>query len=163
MQCPAAMVHYQDFMGGVDRNDQLRQYYYVRLKCRIFFRYIFFSFCGCHSKYLHSTHTHYSSKAWQPLKEFRLELAKGLVGEYHSKERHNRHHAPSTKLSILHFQSKVSNDTTGVAICSRCWFYFNNKRLQQLRNTPWYCHECPLYFCHTGVPETNFFPLFHTK
>ena len=21
VQCPAAMVHYQDFMGGVDRND----------------------------------------------------------------------------------------------------------------------------------------------
>ena len=44
VQCPAAMVHYQDFMGGVDRNDQLRQYYYVRLKCRIFFRYIYFFF-----------------------------------------------------------------------------------------------------------------------
>ena len=103
-------------------------------------------------------HTHYSSKAWQPLKEFRLELAKGLVGEYHSKERHNRHHAPPTKLSILHFQSKVSNDTTGIAICSCCWFYFNNKRLQQRRDTTWYCHECQLYFCHTGVPETDFLP-----
>ena len=40
VQCPAAMVHYQDFMGGVDRNDQLRQYYHVRLKCRKFYRYI---------------------------------------------------------------------------------------------------------------------------
>ena len=41
VHCPAAMVHYQAFMGGVDRNDQLRQYYHVRLKCRKFYRFIF--------------------------------------------------------------------------------------------------------------------------
>ena len=45
VQCPTAMVHYQDFMGWVDRNDQLRQYYNVRLKCRNFFKiYIFLFF-----------------------------------------------------------------------------------------------------------------------
>ena len=31
--CPEAMPLYQMYMGGVDRNDQLRQYYHVRLKC----------------------------------------------------------------------------------------------------------------------------------
>ena len=28
-------------MGGVDNNDQLRGYYHVRLKCRNFYKYIF--------------------------------------------------------------------------------------------------------------------------
>ena len=163
VQCPAAMAHYQAFIGGVDRNDQLRQYYHVRLKCRKFYRYIFWFLFEAAIVNSIILHTHYSSKARQPLKEFRLELAKGLVGEYHSKKRHNRHHAPPTNLSILHFPSKVSNDTTGAAIRSRCWFCFNKKRPQQRRDTPWYCHECKLYFCHTGVPETDCFLQFHAK
>ena len=39
--CPEAMDLYNRYMGGVDRNDQLRQYYHVRLKSRKFYRYIF--------------------------------------------------------------------------------------------------------------------------
>ena len=36
VRCPAALAKYQQFMGGVDRNDQLRQYYTVPTKCRKF-------------------------------------------------------------------------------------------------------------------------------
>ena len=32
--CTTAMALYNAYMGGVDRNDQLRQYYHVRLKCQ---------------------------------------------------------------------------------------------------------------------------------
>ena len=41
VQCPAVMAMYNQYMGGVDKNDQLRQYYHVRLKCRKFYRYLF--------------------------------------------------------------------------------------------------------------------------
>ena len=34
---------YNTNMGGVDHNDQLRGYYHVRLKCRKFYKYIFWS------------------------------------------------------------------------------------------------------------------------
>ena len=136
VQCPAAMAYYQAFMGGVDRNDQLRQYYHVQLKCRKFYRYIFLFLFEAAIANSFILHTHYSSKARQPLKEFRIELVKGLVGEYHSKKRYNRHHAPPTKLSILHFPSKVSNDTTGAAIHSRCWFCFNKKKTTATQEYP---------------------------
>ena len=41
IDCPAAMISYSKFMAGVDRGDQLRQYYHVRLKCYKMYTYIF--------------------------------------------------------------------------------------------------------------------------
>jgi hypothetical protein len=39
--CPPAIAEYNKKMGGVDYNDQLRGYYHVRLKCRKYYKYIF--------------------------------------------------------------------------------------------------------------------------
>ena len=41
LSCPTAIVKYNRFMGGVDRNDQLHSYYHVHLKCRRYYKYIF--------------------------------------------------------------------------------------------------------------------------
>ena len=39
--CPIQVIRYTENMVGVDRNDQLRQYYMVRLKSRKYYKYIF--------------------------------------------------------------------------------------------------------------------------
>ena len=39
--CTQSVASYNQFMGGVDRNDQLRGYYSVRMKCRKVYKYIF--------------------------------------------------------------------------------------------------------------------------
>ena len=41
IQAPMAIVSYNKWMGGVDRGDQIRQYYHLRLKSRKFYKYIF--------------------------------------------------------------------------------------------------------------------------
>ena len=38
---PAAIILYNKWMGGVDKGDQLQQYYHLRLKSRKFYKYIF--------------------------------------------------------------------------------------------------------------------------
>ena len=67
-------------MGGVDCNDQLRGYYQVRLKCRKYYKYIFWClfdvaitnmFLLCHD---------YSKLPYNPTKEFQIDLAKDLIG-----------------------------------------------------------------------------------
>jgi hypothetical protein len=44
VQCPDAVVLYNQYMAGVDKGDQLRQYYRVRTKCRKNYEYIFLVF-----------------------------------------------------------------------------------------------------------------------
>ena len=41
VSCPQSIVLYNTNMGGVDNNNQLRWYYHVRLKCRKFYKHIF--------------------------------------------------------------------------------------------------------------------------
>lgn len=41
VRCPQSVVLYNKFVGGVDDNDQLKDYYHVQLKCRKFYKYIF--------------------------------------------------------------------------------------------------------------------------
>ena len=35
--CPSIITTYNKYMGGVDENDQLRQYYHVRLKSQKYY------------------------------------------------------------------------------------------------------------------------------
>ena len=42
VSCPQAIISYNEFMGGVDRGDQLRGYYSCRTKSRKFYKYIFY-------------------------------------------------------------------------------------------------------------------------
>ena len=39
--CPVAITAYSENMGGVDHNDQLRQYYHVQTKGKKYYKYIF--------------------------------------------------------------------------------------------------------------------------
>ena len=96
----------------------------------------------------------------QPLKQFRLQLAKSLIGDYHSKKRHNRHLAPPTSLSFLHFPLRRQNNDSNATLRGRCWFCWN-RRQHQRRDTSWYCHECQIHLCHTGDPQTDCFMEHH--
>ena len=34
VECPVSIINYNTYMGGVDRGDQLRQYYHLHVKSR---------------------------------------------------------------------------------------------------------------------------------
>jgi len=88
VQSPDAVVKYNKYMGGVDRNDQLRKYYGVRLKSRKNYKYIFWFMLDVaitNAFILLSKYSPISAKL-QCLKEFRTELARSLIGEYNSRK-----------------------------------------------------------------------------
>ena len=146
VQSPDAIVKYNKYMGGVDRNDQLRKYYGVRLKSRKNYKYIFWfmldvaitnAFILLFFKY-----SPISAKL-QYLKEFRTELARSLIGEYNSWKVPGRTPslcAPPLR-SVSHFQMKMEKR-------SRCSYCFTHKITKY---TCWKCNDCKKYLCHTGI------------
>ena len=84
IDCPQSIYLYNKYMGGVDHNDQLRQYYNVRLKGRKYYKCIWwflFDVAITNAYILGKNHTDLSIPS---LKSFRLDLAEGLIGEYRS-------------------------------------------------------------------------------
>ena len=150
------MALYNTYMGGVDRNNQLRGYYHVRLKCRKFYRYIFWFLFEVPIANAHILHSRYTGaeKKRHKFKEFWLELARSLVADYHSKKRLGRCPAP-TVLPLRHYplQYVECPDSTPV-----------RRRLhhrQQRRDTQWFCRECDIHLCHTGTIDTDCFIQYH--
>ena len=162
---PMAIVTYNKWMGGVDRGDQIRQYHHLRLKSRKFYKYIFWflvDVCIANAYILHKC-TITGKPA--PFKTFRLDLAKSLIGSYNSRKR-----APPTATPVprpprprtmLHFPiKKRTGSRKGV---SRCWYCAHTRAPPQRKETLWYCEECELHLCHTGITETDCFRAHHAK
>ena len=53
--CPTSVFLYNKYMGGINTNDQLNGYYHVKLKCRKYYKYIFW-WLGNHQQ-LHTVQT----------------------------------------------------------------------------------------------------------
>jgi len=84
--CPESVVMYNQYMGGVDRGNQLRGYYHVRLKCVKNYKYIFwFLFeAAVTNAYIltHYTVATDTIRSQQTFKAFWLRLATQLIGNY---------------------------------------------------------------------------------
>ena len=92
------------------------------------------------------------------IKQFRVDLAKELIGDYNSRNRRGRTPSPSSPTShnvqqlLQHFPMKQRVATKrGI---SRCWLCMNK---QKCKETYWYCQECKIHLCHTGAPDTDYF------
>ena len=106
--CPAAVELYNRYMGGVERNDQLRQYYHVRTKSRKFYRYIFWFLFEVVFANAYILHSNYSGVEKKPFKEFRLQVARDLIGDYNSRKRAGRATLPPITLPLRHFPVKFT-------------------------------------------------------
>ena len=87
--CTQSVASYNQFMGGVDRNDQLRGYYSVRMKCRKVYKYLFWflldvSITNSYILYKCSSSEEHKTS---DLKTFRVDLAKSLIADYCSRKR----------------------------------------------------------------------------
>ena len=80
--CPEALICYNRFMGGVDRGDQCRGYYSCRMKSRKFYKYIFFFLLDVCITNAYTLQRNYSPTPYKVIKDFRLQLAKELLGDY---------------------------------------------------------------------------------
>ena len=92
--CPKAVDAYNQYMSGVDKGDQMRNYYMVRLRCMKYYKYIFwFLFdVSITNTYILSPFIPSTSipNMKCTLKCFRLTLATELISTYCSRKRLGR-------------------------------------------------------------------------
>ncbi len=143
--CPEPIKIYNDKMGGVDRGDQLRGYYHVRMKCRKVYKFIFnFLFdVSITNSFITYQLSHPNSKL--KIKDFRVRLANELIGDYSSKMTSG---SRQKKLRMSHFPYR--NEQRKRGRCSFC------KQKKQRSDTVWECRECDVWLCHQGTSEDCF-------
>ena len=181
VQCTDAVVLYNQYMAGVDKGDQLRQYYRVRTRCSKYYKYIFwFLFdCAITNSYILSLFAPTTMPlSHQHLKVFRLRLADQLVGSYNSRKRLGRprsqpSHPPpplpspqncgpppaQNTRSALHLPSRLEKRR-------RCRYCSQQREPPRRSDVLWYCKECPGQppLCMTGNEDgSDCFRLWHTR
>ena len=155
--CPQSIISYNTYMGGVDRGDQLRGYYRCRIKSRKFYKYIFYFLLDVaitNAFILIKHHTPNGSKV--SIKNFRVNLATQLIGEYCSRRRRGRTSSSAIRpLPLRHFPVKVDDEChpgkRRRGNCSHC------RKTRKVRtNTSWFCRECSEWLCHSGDSDDCF-------
>ena len=162
--CPASVISYNEYMGGVDRNDQLRQYYHVRLRGRKYYKYIFWFLLDVSISNSYILFSNYATndlpRRLKCLKEFRLQLAKELIADYCSQKRPGRGSSERCNLPLRHFPMK---NKTATNRASRCFYCSHIREPSRRRETVWYCGDCKLHLCHTGVDDGSDCFLLHHR
>ncbi len=141
VDCPLSIT---DFMGGVDRGDQYRKYYHVRVKSRKSYKYIFwflFEICVLTS-FIRSRYSLCTTSTPTYL-SFRKQLAHELIIVVAVMSFHERSFI-ITLSSTHHFPARAPTRR----VC---------KRHSCNRQTYWYCSTCDKHLCHTGDHTTDCF------
>ena len=92
------------------------------------------------------------------LKEFRLQLAKDSIADYFSPKRLGRGVSERCNLPLRHYPMKNKTASNRSLYCSHV------RQRSQCKETVWYCGDCKLLFCHTGLDSgSDYFLLHHQQ
>ena len=179
VQCPDAVVLYNQYMAGVDKGDQLRQYYRIRTKCRKNYKYIFrflFDVAITNSYILSLFAPTTMLISHQHLKAFCLRQADQLVGNYNSCKRLGRPCSrpahPPPAIPSLHHLGPLPVQATRTALHlpsrqknkRRCVYCSQYRSPSRRHDVLWQCKECPGQppLCFTGNEDgSDCFRLWH--
>ena len=140
LDCPTAITTYNRYMAGVDKGDQLRQYYRLRMKFMKNYKYIFLLDVAITDSYiLYSKFSPADKK--QKLKDFRLSLAQELIGDYCGRMRIGRPCLLTTPhpQPLPYQPSHLPQKRMQKRKCAYCSGYRNPPCRRESR---WYCGDC---------------------
>ena len=146
IKCPKLVASYNKFMGGVDKNDQMKSYYTIPVAGKKWWSRIFFDLLdrAIYNSFLLEQESPNHAKRSQ--KDFRIDLAKQLIGNFTSRRKRGR---PSDELLLARhveryfpdFLPTNENGKRKERRCKVCYSHGVNKK------TSYYCADCDVGLC----------------
>ena len=87
VNCPLAITSYNKNMAARDKGDQSRRYYHCRIKSKKFYKYIYYFLFDVTITNAFILYRGWSGATEITIKQFRIQLAKKLIGGYCSRYR----------------------------------------------------------------------------
>ena len=134
-------------MAAVDKGNQSRGYYHCRIKSRKFYKYIYYFLIDVTITNAFILYRGWSGATEITIKQFRIQLAKELIGEYCSRYRAEYNGSLIKPLPFSHFPMKITATSPGQRNRGRCTYCYQQKKRC---DSQWYCHECGVWLCHPG-------------
>ena len=153
--CPPIISSYNRYMGGVDKNDQMKSYYGINVSGKKWWTRVFFDLIDraiFNSKVLYDESLHTTRKS---LKDFKVDLSKLLVGSFCSRRKRGRSSldAPQAKFVERHFPAFLPVNDKGRRMERRCVIC----SAANIKKKTSYC--CPV--CDVGLCAAPCFRMFH--
>jgi len=151
VQKPAVVTAYTKRMGGVDRNDQFRKYYYIGRPSVKWYKYIFWflidtSICNSHILLSHYRISKGKSPADQL--DFRTSLAKQLIAGYSTEHTNKRRKINQFYLDPFNAGRHVIDKTKGrKRTCIQCKKMGNKTAKGRVVETTYECVQCSVTLC----------------
>ena len=145
---PRVSDEYTANMGGVDRADQLRSFYYAGRQSRKWYKYLFwfaFNLAACNSYILECVNR--GNEKRRPQEAFRLELAKRLINNFNSRKRAVLNISPqSNQHPLVHKCAKI-DEKGNKRLCVECKNQQRNTAKGKGIRSSFMCHSCNVALC----------------
>lgn len=120
--CPPIISTYNCYMGGVDKNDQMKSYYGINISGKKWWTRVFFDLIDraiFNGKVLFNESPHTSRKS---LKDFKVDLAKLLIGNFCSRRKRGRSSVDNQQARFVerHFPDFLPMNDNGRRMERRC-------------------------------------------
>ena len=147
VSCPLAITSYNQKLEAVDKGDQSRGYYHCRIKSRKFYKYIYYFPFDVTITNAFILYRGWSGATEITIKQFRIQLAKELIGGYCSRYRAGYNGSLIKPLQFSHFPMKITATSPGQRNRGHCTYCYQQKKRC---DSQWHCHGCGVWLCHPG-------------
>ena len=143
--CPPIISTYNCYMGGVDKNDQMKSYYGINISGKKWWTRVLFDLIDraiFNGKVLFNESPHTSRKS---LKDFKVDLAKLLIGNFCSRRKRGRSSVDNQQARFVerHFPDFLPMNDNGRRI-ERC-VICSGANIR--KKTSYYCPDCDVGLC----------------
>ena len=144
--CPPIISTYNFYMGGVDKNDQMKSYYGINISGKKWWTRVFFDLIDraiFNGKVLFNESPHTSRKS---LKDFKVDLAKLLIGNFCSRRKRGRSSLNNQQARFVerHFPDFLPMNDNGRRMERRC-VICSGANIR--KKTSYYCPDCDVGLC----------------